>query len=86
MGVGPSPKSPFKDPVEVQLEGIKILYETKVFFGKFDKHEVKPGNKSRWMVIPSVDLNLYREHSHPHHRNLLATIRVLVNALMLTRA
>ena len=43
--MGPSPKSPFKDPVEVQLEGIKILYETKVFFGKFDKYEVKPGKK-----------------------------------------
>ena len=84
--VEPSPKSPFKDPVEIQLEGIKVLYDCKIFYGKFDKYVVKPGNKNRMMVLPQVDLNLHREHSHPHHRNLLATIRVLVNALMLTRA
>ena len=42
--VGPSPKSPLKDPVEIQLEGIKVLYDHKIFYGKFDKHVVKPGN------------------------------------------
>ena len=36
--------SPFKDPVEIQLEGIKVLYDHKIFYGKFDKHVVKPGN------------------------------------------
>ena len=36
--------SPFKDPVEIQLEGIKVLYDYKIFYGKFDKHVVKPGN------------------------------------------
>ena len=42
--VGPSPKSPFKDPVEIQLEGIKVLYDYKIFYGKFDKYVVKPRN------------------------------------------
>ena len=44
MNVKLSLKSSFKDPINVQLEGIKKLYDYKVFVGKFGKHEIRSTN------------------------------------------
>ena len=80
------------DPLDDRMNGIRALYRYGVFIGQFRVETrvlVKRGTKrakknpgDRKKVIPVVDLNLNCKLSNPFHRNLLTTIRILVNNFM----
>jgi len=87
-----SPNLISESDTDSQLNGIRALYQFSVFFGKFCavKRKIKAGKRNSTKlkedVLPVVDLNLFCKLSHPRHRNLLLTIRMLAVQMMQVKA